>query len=222
MSLQEPSIADLSEKEIIRQVFEAGRSYFSGFAGFPSPAHYCLERRLRHEASGTNTDVDILIATPGLPERAVAIECKRFKLDADALRVENDEQEPFPKKLNEFAKGVTQANALVERAGFWQTYLWVFVMIDTREQNGGRYTYDGLKPKAQAKVSAAISRAGLDKRVGIVRFDFIQSMDSPFLGLSSTHISLYDHVAVQRPEPQPEWLTRWVEDQMQRPHYGVR
>jgi hypothetical protein len=222
MTLKESSIADLRETEIIRQVFAAGRSYFSGFHGFPTPAVACVERKLFDAATRVNTDVDILIAAPGRPDQAIAVECKRFKLDADALRVESEQDEPYPKKLAEFPKGVTQANALVERAGFWQVYLWVLVMIDTREQNGGRYTYEGLKSKAQAKVSAAISRAQLDKRVGLVRFDFVQSMDSPFLGLGTIHISLHDHVAVQRSEPQAEWLTRWVEEQMQRPDYRVR
>jgi hypothetical protein len=47
--------------------------------------------------------------------------------------------------VREYDKAVSQANRLAEM-GFAQVYLFVIVVVDSRENNQGRYTYEGSTP----------------------------------------------------------------------------
>lgn len=76
-----------------------------------------------------------------------------------------------------FAEGVEQANRDARR-GFWQVYLWVFVLVDSRLRNAGRLTYDGLDSYLCSRVGQTISTARLLPRVGLMKFEWVQAIAS--------------------------------------------
>src|SRR5205807_941816 len=99
------------------------------------------------------------------PDLAIAIEAKRVKVRSGRLN-----------KLHDFKKGVRQAN-LLARIGFSQVYLFVFVVVDSREQNAGRMSYDGTDSYLRSVIEQAISVSDLDPRVGLMHYEFVQPMD---------------------------------------------
>jgi hypothetical protein len=145
-------------------------------------------------------DVDILLVVPGRPDLATAIQVKRIKVGAAALRTRR------PNKLHELKKGVRQANVLA-RIGFSQVYLYVFVVVDSREQNAGRISYDGPSSELRSLIRQVISPRGLDQRVGLIHFEFVQPMDDEPLG-SGTYGA--DLVRLAESMAQPPEVTTWV------------
>lgn len=145
-------------------------------------------------------DIDVLRCAPDHPEQAVAYQLKRIKFGMNQIR------NGTPTKLREYSKAAQQAN-LVARMGFWQVYAYIVVVVDAREQNAGKNTYQGLSSKLKSLVYSAVTTQPLDKRVGLALLDFTQPMDySPFtVGTHGLHL-------IRRSEPatQSQELTRWV------------
>jgi hypothetical protein len=125
---------------------------------------------------------------------------KRFKVDQKAVRTGK------PNRLGEFKTGIRQANQLV-MLGFSQVYLWVFVLIDTREQNGGRLSYAGPSSALRSRIDSSISPVGLDARVGLMSCEWVQPMDrAPLeLGTYGGHL----HRLAGRVEQSAE-VTAWL------------
>ncbi len=103
-------------------------------------------------------------------------------------------------------KVALQANLLV-RMGFWQVYVYVVVVADTREQNAGRNTYEGLSSKLRSLAYSSVSTQPLNERVGLGILDFTQPMDySPFtVGTHGLHL-----IRLSKPTTQSRELTEWV------------
>jgi hypothetical protein len=103
-------------------------------------------------------------------------------------------------------KGVEQANES-KRVGFSQVYLWVFVAIDTRERNNGRYTYDGPDSLLRSRIGQAVSPIGLEETVGLMSFEWVQPIDrAPFeLGTYGGHL-----MRLAESTTQPHELTEWL------------
>src|SRR5262249_29448980 len=94
-------------------------------------------RRFRKHLPGA---VDIVIVPNGRPDQSTAIQAKRFK-----VKIESDDADykvQIKGMTDLFDEGVRQANEN-EALGFFQVYLWVLVVIDSRARNAGRLTYDG-------------------------------------------------------------------------------
>jgi len=145
-------------------------------------------------------DIDVLLCDPKFPDEAVAYQFKRIKLGISHV------QNGRPGKLQEYKKLAKQANLLAQ-AGFWQVYAYVVIVADTREQNSGRVTYEGISTKLKSAVNSAISLELLEDRVGLVILDFTQPMDhKPFTvgthGLTVRRLST--------PGAQSKELTKWV------------
>jgi hypothetical protein len=158
-------------------------------------------------------DVDILIVPNGQPDQSTAIQVKRFK-----LLVESDDADftPHLKHMKEVLdKGVQQANDNAD-LGFSQVYLWIFILIDTRKRNGGKFTYDGPDSRLNSIIRQAISLQYLRPRVGLMTFEWCQPMDGdPFtLGTHGSHGERFAQ-SVQ----QPEALTRWLSTLKPGPNY---
>jgi hypothetical protein len=118
-----------------------------------------------------------------------------------------------PNKLHEFDEGVRQANLLAQ-VGFSQVYLFVLVVVDSREQNAGGISYDGLTADLQRTIESTISTRELVQRVGLMHYEFVQPMDNAPLGIGtySAHLQRIAETAVQSPE-----LTQWVAQVIARP-----
>lgn len=145
-------------------------------------------------------DVDILAWAKAAPEGATAIEVKRIKVGASAF------VSGRANKLQEYEKASRQANRLA-RIGFWQVYLFVLVVVDSRERNAGRLTYEGASRDLETVIASTITVSGLEPAVGVVRHDFIQPMDRAPLGVGAGGSQL---VRLATASAQRDEVTKWV------------
>lgn len=151
-------------------------------------------------------DIDILLVPPGRPECSTAIQVKRVKVSATGFKT------GFPNKLSELSKLKEQANPLAE-IGFWQVYSFVLVVVDSRNNNGGTFSYEGLTSALRIKIDSAISIEALARRVGLVRFEFVQPIDDRPLG-AGTYFLHPKRMA--QTISQPEEVTAWVQQAIKR------
>ena len=156
-------------------------------------------------------DVDVLLCPRSRPELATAISVKRLKFGASAVR--NGQ----PNKLKELKKATEQANRLAD-VGFHLVYSFVFVAIDTREQNreqnvGEKISFAGLPVELKQFVYSAVTVQGLNPRIGLYRTEYVQPMDDEPLCTGSFHGDLKRNA---QPVQQGDNLTEWVSQVMLR------
>jgi hypothetical protein len=206
----QPSISDIEEGSLVEQLLAdpSLRSNLLAIQGIPPDPLYFQKVDLDGAPGGVLTDVDILLCAPGQPESAVAIEAKRVKVGANALRRRR------PNKLRELKKGVQQANLLAQ-IGFSQVYFFVLVVVDSREKNMRKISYDGADSELrslieQAIIEQAISVGGLNARVGLVHYELVQPMDYPPLGMGALDAYGAHLIRSAQTVPQPAGLSRWV------------
>jgi hypothetical protein len=196
------SLADIPEKELVRRLLESplSRADLLGIRDMPTDPQIFQAINLRSAPGSAETDVDLLFVEANAPEATVAVEVKRVKVQASTFR------NGTPNKLHEYEKAVKQAN-LVAHVGFAQVYLYVFVVVDSRDHNAGRVTYAGLTPELRARIDAAISLEGMEPRVGLVVHELIQPMDHAPLTVGAGSMELRRLATVA---DQPAELTRWL------------
>jgi hypothetical protein len=166
----------------------------------------CVELRVfRKNLAG---DIDILVIPKEQPEQSTAIQVKRFaarvRMNAEGHdEVEGGTPERFRKLM---LKGIKQANR-TKKIGFSHVYLWIFVVVDTRERNSGWYTYEGPDSLLRSQIHQAISPMGLNPTIGLMHFEWVQPMDRPPFELN-THGGHLTKLAESTPQPQE--LTDWL------------
>jgi hypothetical protein len=198
------SLAEIPEDKLVDRIVTDiiwGREFFQLY-GMPSGMVNRQCRSLQSAPGAPRGDVDVLFCAPNLPEQAVAYQVKRIKFGISQLR------NGTPGKLEEFKKLAQQAN-LLARMGFWQVYAYVIVVVDAREQNAGKVTYEGLSSKMRSMVYSAVSFAPqfFDGRVGLGLLDFTQPMDFAPLTVGTHGL---DRRRRAEPATQSEDLTKWV------------
>jgi hypothetical protein len=207
------SIADIPEDEFLARLLSDplwGTEFFH-LAGMPENAATLRNVLLNTAPGGLKGDIDVLRCDPVHPETAVAYQFKRIKFGISHVR------NGTPSKLHEFKKVAQQAN-LLARMGFWQVYVYVVVVADTREQNLGKVTYAGLSNRLKSLADAAIVSTILDAKVGLVILDFTQPMDrEPFT--VGTHGLEVRRLAT--PSLQSHELTGWISKLFSGPQSGV-
>lgn len=202
MIMAHPSIADIPEDALVQYLLSDPywRLNILGVRGIPQDVLDLQRVPLDNILGDFEGDVDILLCAQSQPDSATAIEVKRIKVGAEALRSEQ------PNKLHEYTRGVRQANRLA-RVGFSQVYLYVFVVVDSREQNAGHISYAGPPSQLRRKIEDTLSVSDLDPRIGLLHYEFVQPMDNaPFeVGTASGHL-----LRLAQPVAQPAALTAWV------------
>lgn len=163
---------------------------------------------LRGTPGNFRGDVDVLLCPRSQPELATAISVKRIKFGASAVRSGQ------PNKLGELKKAAEQANRLAD-VGFHLVYSFVFVAIDTREQNVGeeQITFAGLPVELKQFVHNAVTVHGLNPRIGLYRTEYVQPIDDEPLSTGSFYGFL---VRNAQPVQQANSLTEWVSQVMLR------
>jgi hypothetical protein len=202
VELKHKSLAEIPEPELVKRLVDDPVLLSDLLAVKGIPSHSVPHTRvpfagLPGDARG---DVDLLLVDPSAPHQATAVEVKRVKFDAEALRTGR------PNGLQGLKKGLRQAGTLAG-IGFWQPYLYAVVVVDSRERNAGRITFEGLSPDQERAVDAFLESLALPPRVGLIRYDFVQSMDDVPLRTGSGGTRLI-HLAT--PAPQPAGVTEWV------------
>lgn len=202
MEFLHPSLAAIPEAELVNTlaVDPVSLGDLLGIKGIPSDCRPHTRVPFRGLPGDREGDVDLLLVPPDRPDQATAVEIKRIKFDAKALRTGR------PNKLQELKKGLRQAKTLAEM-GFWQAYLYVFVVVDSREQNRGQVTYAGLTTQQENAIDDTLASLPLPPRVGLIRYDFVQPMDDAPLrtGAGGTR-----RVHLAEAAAQPEAVTEWV------------
>jgi hypothetical protein len=201
--MNERSIAEIDEANLVEILCRARRERIIQLKGIPENVGVFRCVQLAGVPGDiTEGDVDILLCSPKSPELATAIEVKRVKVGSKAIRTEK------PNKLRDLKKGVEQANKLA-KVGFWQVYLYVFILVDSREQNLGKLSYAGAPSEIKSAIDRAIEEEArnLSDRVGLYKCEFTQPMDYPPLGLGAFGCYLLKHA--ERTDQTAE-LTEWV------------
>jgi len=208
MPLLHASIADIPEKELVSQVLASrfDREAVLNVKGIEERGSRILrEQDLRGFRRKLSGDVDVMVVPSSGAAGTTAIEVKRFPVKL----AENGEAHPRANYFEElFEKGVDQANARAS-LGFAQVYLWIFVAVDSRAANGGRFTYDGMSSLVRARIDNAISLRRLQPGVGLMEFEWVQAIDRPPLSFGSSGSDL--HRLAKSTGTQPAALTAWIE-----------
>ena len=197
------SVADIAEGELVSELVGDlhWRDFVLSIKGMPERPRIMQQVPLAAAPGTAGGDIDVLLVSPGWPSEATAIEVKRIRFGAAAFRTGGQ-----PNKLHEYRKGVSQANRL-HCLGFHQVYLYVLVVVDSREKNQGRVSYEGLSSEQESVVEATVSLADLHPTVGLVVCTFVQAMDHPPLTIGA---SGEDLKRLATPCTQPRGLTDWL------------
>jgi len=86
----------------------------------------------------------------------------------------------------------------------------VLVVVDSREKNMGKISYDGADSELRSLIERAISVGGLNARVGLVHYEFVQPMDYPPLGVCALDAYGAHLIRSAQTVPQPAVLSRWL------------
>ena len=192
------SLAEMDEATLVERLTNDAhwRSRILGVKGIDSaciPYHRIPMTGLPGSPSG---DIDVLLVSPSRPDQATVIEVKRVKIRNGKVN-----------KLQEFTKGVRQAN-LLANIGFYQTYLYVLVAVDSRATNEGRISYsDGMGSELRSKIAQLISPRDLNQGIGLMHQEFVQPMDHAPLSIGSYGGHL---VRLAESREQSLELTAWV------------
>jgi len=203
-ALQHNSLAEMSESALIHTLLGDAqwRSRVTNIHGIPDDAIPYPEIPLGNLGNG---DVDILLVPPDDFDRATAIQAKRIKVHEPSFATE------MPGKLSELGKLQQQVN-LLAKLGFWQVYSFVFVVVDSRANNGNLMSYAGLTPPLRDKIEASISLEGLAPEVGLLHFEFVQPLDHYPLGAGTFSARLK---RLAQPREQLPSVTEWVRQAVQ-------
>lgn len=197
------SIADIAEADFIKRLLLdlCWRSRVFNISGMPAEPSAFLSVDLKGTPGSFLGDVDVLLCPRSQPELATAISVKRIKFGASAVRNRQ------PNKLQELKKATEQANRLAD-VGFHLVYSFVFVAIDTREQNAGnKVSFAGLPVELKQFVDSAVTVQGLNPRIGLYRTEYVQPMDDEPLSTGTFYGFL---VRNAQPVRQANDLTEWV------------
>jgi hypothetical protein len=152
--------------------------------------------------NGAEGDIDILLCPLLQPDLATAIQVKRIKVSASALRTGQ------PNKLSGLKKGVEQTNLLAD-LGFHQVYFYVFIVVDSRELNVGKFAFEGATKEIKSRLDREIRMAAtvLRSTAGLCSWEFTQTMDDVPLttGAFGGHL-----VRLAQQRAQSDELTAWV------------
>ena len=98
------------------------------------------------------------------------------------------------------------ARRTLAQVGFSQVYLFVLVVVDSRDQNTG-ISYDGATSELQGIIRKTISTKDLVQRVGLMYYELVQPMDHPPLSVG-TYGGHLERIAETAEQPHP--FTQWV------------
>ena len=196
------SLAELGESVLVERLLTdpSWKSCITDIDGFPDVADYFTTVPYDGLPGAPTGDIDILVVPDDNPEQSIAIQAKRVKVGESAFSTGE------PNKLKEVQKLQTQARITAD-IGFSQTYCYLFVLVDSRANNGGGFKFDGLTTPLQFRIESIDLLAGLDARVGAMRFELVQPLDDRPLGQGTFHARLFR--LAQRQVQSPE-VTEWV------------
>jgi len=201
LELKHLSIADINEDELVEIL--VGRGEVFEVFGMPRDGSYRTRVLLNDAPGDFRSDIDVLLCDTKRPQEAAAFEVKRIKFGLSAFKPDG---RVVPNKLREVEKAIEQANRLAQ-VGFWKVFLYVIVVVDSRQRNAGAVTYAGLSSREKSMLEPYLRMDKLDSRVGFSVLEFTQPMDFVplMVGNHGMHIR-----RMPTAEEQSDALTKWV------------
>jgi hypothetical protein len=174
-------VTEFDEKPIIRWLMlsEPSHGIILDELGLPPDAFYCPEVVQPFYAPGEG-DIDLILCPWLSPHRAIALECKRVKVES--VNVGQDRIN----KLHDIAGGVRQANKLYNGPfGFFQTYLAIITEVEASGQDERNIPNRGVRSHTTPQrgdtgrttfrqIVEFPGRAGLHKDIGIIFIEVAQ------------------------------------------------
>ena len=197
--LSHESLADIPEGDLVHRILSDShwRSRILRIDGIPEASVY---REVPLDGLGAQGDIDILVSESAIPECATGIQVKRVKVSANTF------QTGKPNRVSALPELHRQANLLVQ-LGFWQVFSYVLVVVDSRAQNKGAFTFEGLTNELRRTIRNAISSGGLHTHAGLIEFELAQPMDDYPLGTGTFFSRIH---RMPTPTPQSEAVTKWL------------
>lgn len=148
-------------------------------------------------------DIDLLICNPEAPHQAVAMECKRLKIEVV------DDGDDRINKLDEVGGGVRQAKKLYERFSFFQTYLGIISAIDAAPRTSVNIPCNGITSESIPNWDKDTTsfrnivqfprREELPSDIGIIFIELVQPSGRRFEEQGTIRICVH-HPATPRPQ----------------------
>jgi hypothetical protein len=205
------SLAAISEGQLVRCLLTNAvwRSRLLGLQCIADDVEAYPEVSLRD--LGKKGDVDILAVTPDRPEQGTAIQVKRVKVSEQAFGSRK------PNRLSAVDELKRQTNLLVG-LGFAQVIASVIVVVDSRMQNRGAYSFAGLDDELRSTIDNYLKVGGLDPVAGFMRYELVQPMDDRPLGTGTYEGRLLRNPTIRQQAPEvTAWIKRIVAKPMTSP-----
>ncbi len=200
-----PSLANLREEDLVEQlVSPLHADMLYNIVGFPKTPRLLTQILLKGLPGNPAGDLDLLIVAETREHESVAIQVKKIKAGAKTFHT------GLANGLGNLPEGMRQTN-LLARIGFHLVYLYLILVVDSREQNAGKISYAGLPVNIKSSIDQASVTSGLDPRVGLIRYEFVQPMDHAPLTVGTGGLNL-ERLAQATTQPDP--VTKWVEEKL--------
>jgi len=148
-------------------------------------------------------DIDLLVCNPGAPHQAVALECKRLKVEVV------DDGTDWINKLEEVGEGVRRAKKLYEQFSFFQTYFAVISAIDAANRTNLNIPCNGITSESVPNWDTSTTtfrnivqfprREELPTEIGIVFIELVQPSGRRFEQQGTLRICVH-YPATTRPQ----------------------
>jgi hypothetical protein len=137
-----PSVTDFEEKAIVDWLMAGTyRQILLSALGFPPDSCHATAVVQPFYAAAGEGDIDVIVCPSGAPQFAIALECKRVKVESV------NEGEDNINKLGAVVKGVYQANELYNGPfAFFQTYLCIICEVAAHAQGPWNFPNRGVRP----------------------------------------------------------------------------
>jgi len=188
-------VTSLDEKRLVRWLIQCEQAKALIFRKLGrQPSAFYLTEIIEPFYGHDEGDVDLVICDRLDPGAAVALECKRIKVEG--LDTNNDRMN----KLPHAALAVQQANKLYEKCGFLETYLALLIAVDSAGQLDSNIPCRGLRPdsthnfgenRTQKAILDFPGRHDLNPKIGIIFVEVVQPSGKPIDEMANVRVLLF-------------------------------
>ena len=204
LPMQQPlvhqSLASIPEGDLVKRLLSVPhwRERLLKIYGIPDDS--VPHREVLLNSLGKEGDIDILLVSASRPDFTTAIQVKRIKVDARTFISGK------PNRLSALSELHRQSNLLVE-LGFAQVFSYAIVVVDSRAQNNGEYSFEGLTNELRSMIDSVVSTTGLHTDAGFIQFEIAQPIDDVPLGTGTFSGRIH---RMATPRSQSVRITEWA------------
>lgn len=163
------------EHELVRWLSTqpTARALLTGTLELPMDTRFKLRvvEPFMQQLGGKPGDIDLLLAPPSMPHKAVALECKRVRVRAgyeDGQRVN---------RLEKLGHAAEQVEGLCQ-VGFHRTYLAVIAVVHDVSDPEYNFVFRGLREATFTRVVRFVEQLKLNRTAGVLYVEIAQPLGS--------------------------------------------